>query len=129
MFIYTLVSGQLILYIGKTVNLERRRCKHRSKFNTTSSRHIPSYIDWEIKLLEECSTDASNLREQYWIDELKPFYNEVKAYNHLSQIERVKEYQATEEYKKKISTEEYRAYNREAQRKHQAKKRAAFGNK
>jgi excinuclease UvrABC nuclease subunit len=118
------MSGELVLYVGKTINLKNREYKHRHKqSNTTSSRYIPSYIDWEMALLEESSTDTSKVREQYWIDQLKPLYNEIKAYNPLSHLDRVKEYQATEKYKSKVSAEEYKVYNREAQRKHKAKKR------
>ena len=106
MHIYALMSGQLVLYVGKTADPKEREYMHRSKHNTSGSRHIPPYTDWNMKLLEKCSTELSKLREQYWMDQLKPLYNEKNA------------------YKKKISIEEYKAYNREAQKRHQAKKKA-----
>ena len=116
MHIYALMSGQLVLYVGRTVNPKQREYRHRSKGNHTSgSRHIPLYTDWNMKLLEECSTELSKLREQYWMDELKPLYNEVNAVNRLSNSERVRAYRATEEFKTKRN---------EAQRKNRAKKRA-----
>ena len=122
--VYALMSGQQCLYVGHTIQtLQQRIYKHRYISNTCGSKNIPADVAWTAKLLEKCSKDVSRVREQHWIDELKPLYNKVKAYNPLSQPERVKEYQASEEYKKKISTEEYKAYNREAQRKHRAKKR------
>ena len=76
MFIYGLYSGQLVLYIGKTiVSLKARATNHRSTCNKTSSRYIPPYIDWEIRLIEECQDAQGTLREQYWYDTLKPLYN------------------------------------------------------
>ena len=77
-----------------------------------------------MKLLEDCSTELSKLREQYWMDELKPLYNEMKAFNPLSKNERVRAYQATDAYKKLMNTEEFKARTRKARIKHRAKKRA-----
>ena len=116
--------GQLVLYVGQTIQtLRKREYKHRCKGNKTCSKYIPKDIDWEIKLLEECENDIATMREQYYYDTLKPFYNRCRPYNGLTQNERVKEYQQTEAYKQKIKTEEYKRYNREAQRKFQQKKR------
>jgi hypothetical protein len=74
--------------------------------------------------LEECPDDVMRIREQFWYDTLMPLYNELRPHNELTHIERVKEYQQSESYKQKLQTEEYKRYNREAQRKFQAKKRA-----
>ena len=79
MFIYGLYSGQLVLYVGKTnVSLKSREANHRTPSNKTSSRYIPPYIDWEIKLIEECKESDGALREQYWYDTLKPLYNRCR---------------------------------------------------
>ena len=40
-----------------------------------STKHIPDYIDWTIKLLEEVSEDQETIKEQYYYDLLKPLYN------------------------------------------------------
>ena len=124
MHIYALMSGQLVLYVGKAVDPRNREYQHRSKHNTTASRHIPSYTEWNMKLLEECPIDVSRLREQYWMDELKPLYNELNAVARQSKNERVKEYQASDAFKNKKNTEEYKARRRETQRKYRAEKKA-----
>jgi len=75
-FIYELVSGQLCLYIGRTSqSLKERERKHRRQDNTSSSRYIPEYTDWEMKLIEECDESVSPEREYYWYDIKKPLYN------------------------------------------------------
>jgi len=76
-FIYALVSGQLVLYVGQTKEccLKHREKGHRSKSNMCSTRHIPNYIDWTIQLLEEVSEDQETIKEQYYYDLLKPLYN------------------------------------------------------
>jgi hypothetical protein len=77
--IYALVSGQLVLYVGKTIRtLKRRETQHRSKGNNTYSRYIPDYIDWTIKLLETVPNDQARIKEQYYYDTLKPLYNQYK---------------------------------------------------
>lgn len=124
-YIYALMCEQLCLYVGSTVNLTIRENKHRSKkSNTCASRHIPEHITWVMTELEECPDDVMRIREQFWYDTLMPLYNELRPHNELTHIERVKEYQQSESYKQKLQTEEYKRYNREAQRKFQAKKRA-----
>ncbi len=68
--------GDLVLYVGKTIRkLNCRANMHRSRINNTHSRYIPDYMDWGIKLLEECSDEQAIKREQYWYDTLMPFYN------------------------------------------------------
>jgi hypothetical protein len=74
--IYALVSGQLVLYVGKTTKtLKQRESGHRCKSNASSSRYIPNYIDWTIKLLEEVADDQGVTKEQHYYDILKPLYN------------------------------------------------------
>jgi len=95
MFIYGLYSGQLVLYVGKTKStLKRRAIQHRSKYNDTSSKYIPPYIDWEIRLIEECEESNGALKEQYWFDTLKPLYNRCRPYQ--TRRETRMKYQQTE---------------------------------
>ena len=111
--IYALVSGQLILYVGKTtMTLRRREVNHRSASNDASSKHIPDYIDWTIKLLEEIPNDQSIIKEQYYFDTLKPLYNRCRPGQSIQEsqrqsnkkrmhliVERNKPYQQTDAYK------------------------------
>jgi len=76
MIIYALTSGALILYVGKTANLTKRRREHRCKKNHTSTAKIPDYIDWDIVELETCADADSPSRERHWYETLKPLYNE-----------------------------------------------------
>jgi len=73
--IYALVSGQLILYVGKTGNMKKREYTHRCKSNDCHSKYIPEYIDWTIRLLETVPDDQAITKEQYYYDTLKPLYN------------------------------------------------------
>ena len=77
--IYAIVSGKLILYVGKTKNLSRREGQHRCKSNDCSSKDIPEYIDWTITLLETVPDDQAIMKEQYYFDTLKPLYNSNRA--------------------------------------------------
>jgi hypothetical protein len=89
--IYALMSGQLVLYVGQTrSHLNKRRREHQCKTNTSSSREIPEHIEWEIQLLEECSSESSNARERYWYESLKPLYN--RAHPGLSRKETRQQY-------------------------------------
>lgn len=74
--IYALVSGQLVLYVGKTNStLKYRESKHRCKGNQCHSRYIPDYIDWTAKLLETVPNDQAGIKEKHYYDTLKPLYN------------------------------------------------------
>lgn len=111
--IYALVSGQLILYVGKTImTLKKRETNHRcKKCNTTKSRYIPDYIDWEIKLLEEVTNDQGVIKEQYYFDTLKPLYNyqrpggtNIQYKDSISRKETKKKYYLKKKSEKEIST-------------------------
>lgn len=74
--IYALISGELILYVGKTTNLKRRERFHRSRYlNSTGSKNIPKDTEWTMKLLETVSDEIGYLRERYYFDTLMPLYN------------------------------------------------------
>ena len=104
--IYALVSGKLVLYVGKTIqSLKQRECEHANKNNTTSSRHIPDYVDWTIKLLEEVTDDQSVLKEQYYYDTLKPLYNTYRPGNIEKQLRDSDSYRQ----KHRLEQQRYRA--------------------
>jgi predicted GIY-YIG superfamily endonuclease len=73
--IYALVSGQLVLYVGKTNDVNRREGEHRSKNEKTHSKYIPDYIDWTLRVLQTVPKDKEIVKEQYYYDTLKPLYN------------------------------------------------------
>jgi len=111
--IYALVSGQLILYVGKTnIKLKKRESNHRAKSNDCYSKYIPDYTDWVIILLEECFDENAIEREQYYYDTLNPLYN------HRRPGQTAREYQfkykRTEEYKER--QRELRDYKAEHER-------------
>jgi len=74
-YIYTLMTGQLVLYVGRTSDPTTRRQRHRRRQDTTGSAYIPDYIEWEMVIVEQCAKDVQIEREQYHYDTLKPLYN------------------------------------------------------
>lgn len=101
--IYALMSGQLVLYVGKTTQILKVRERNHRLGNGTSSKNIPYYIDWTMKLLEEVPDDQGVTKEQYYYDILKPLYNRCRP------GQSVKEYQSTDAFKQ--SLKKYREKN------------------
>ena len=88
-YIYALVSGELILYVGQTTRLKTREKMHRSiRYNNCGSKYIPDYIDWKLIKLEEVADDIVNIRERYYYDTLKPLYNRNRPNNDLVDMEK-----------------------------------------
>jgi hypothetical protein len=94
------------------MTLRRRETNHRSTGNDASSKHIPDYIDWTIKLLEEVTNDQGITKEQYYFDTLKPLYNRCRPGQSVQEsqkqsnkkrmhliVERNKPYQQSDAYK------------------------------
>jgi hypothetical protein len=110
MRIYALVYEGLILYVGKTTTSlkERLRC-HKKPSNPTTSRYIPTYMEYDIKLLEECSDEQGVEREQHWYDTLMPFYNNKRPGGISSEErkKRMRAFNASESHKR--SKMKYRA--------------------
>ena len=102
--IYALVSGQLVLYVGRTNNMKQRENYHRGAYNKCHSKYIPSYIDWNIKLLEEVQDNIGKIKEQYYYDTLKPLYNKCRP--NTTNKEAVKKYTNSnrETIRKKVKT-------------------------
>ena len=79
--VYGLFSDELCLYVGSTIlALEVREYIHRSKGNSCGSKNIPVDCEWDIRLLEECTSDMRRQREQFHYENLKPFYNQNNPY-------------------------------------------------
>lgn len=102
-YIYALVSGQLILYVGQTVNLKDRERHHRADYNDCASRYIPDYIDWTMKVLEVVENKEAKIKECHYYDILKPLYNEVRPILDKERKEKTR----------KICNVRYRVENRE----------------
>ena len=73
-YIYALVSDDLVLYVGKTKRLKRREREHRNG-SSRCSQYIQEYPDWIMKVLEETTGALGTEREQYFYDTLDPLYN------------------------------------------------------
>ena len=103
--VYALMSGQLCLYVGSTIqSLKKREYKH------TYRTDIPDYIEWTMVTLEECSDNIKRVREQFYYDTMHPLYNKVRPYNNMSHIDRVKDYQSRN--KEKVREDFKRWYER-----------------
>lgn len=93
-------------YIGSSRNIKQRWYDHKSPSRWKQCQNSPLYLDFQKYGLEnfkfEIVEETTNLheREQYFIDLLKPSYNNYRA-NGLD-VERWKKYQQTEEYKEII---------------------------
>jgi hypothetical protein len=72
------MSGQLVLYVGKTKDVKRREYEHRKENTQCSSRYIPDYMEWTMKVLEKTTDVLGTQREQYFYDTLKPLYNQCR---------------------------------------------------
>lgn len=125
-FIYALMSGQLVLYVGQTINKHIRERVHRNGKDTSSSKYIPEYTDWIMVVLEECDKSSARIKEQYYYDTLKPLYNRCRPGQTQREV-RHNWYIANKE-KAKEQSRRYREANREkhaeAQRRYIAKKKA-----
>jgi hypothetical protein len=81
-------------YIGSTMNFTRRKNHHKSLWSNPNSRNYNLKIyqtirdfggwdNWTMAPIEnlECETKIdARIREQFWIDELKPILNMANAY-------------------------------------------------
>ena len=111
MRIYALMSGQLVLYVGKTkISLKDRAYTHKNKGNTTCSKYIPKYIDWEIVLLDEVPDEEGLKWEQHYYDLLMPLYNYKRPGQ--TKKEYAKEWRKTEYAKEKHRIHQRARYHR-----------------
>lgn len=86
--IYRLFSESCTsFYVGSTSkDLKWRLSKHRNKSHEAPNRKIYNTIlknggfdAWKIECLEECDMASRNLREQHFIDTLRPDMNSVRV--------------------------------------------------
>lgn len=115
-------------YVGSTTNFAKRKNGHKSVcHNETSKNHHDKvyqtirehggWINWDMKPLEEfhCENKTQQvIREQYWIDRLKPEMNCYKAYQPLERTEYIKEYHQKNAEKISEYHKEYQLENAES---------------
>jgi hypothetical protein len=113
MKIYALVSDYLILYVGKTnTSLKQREASHRTPSNTTCSKDIPDYMDWEVVLVDEIPDDEATQWEQHYYDELMPLYNRYRPGQTDLEYNRTKGYAAQKAYNKRTGGAHARAWQK-----------------
>jgi len=79
--IVNLLDGKC--YVGSTANFSRREYQHRYRLERNKSEHVRLQNAWnkygrdafKFEPIEYCAPDQRIIREQYWIDQLKPAYN------------------------------------------------------
>lgn len=107
--IYKWTSASNKIYIGQSIDLERRKYSFlKAKFYTSEG----SYIDrarqkygsenFKYEILEECPIDLLDERETYWINYYES-YDRSKGYNLTSGGDGLKNYHHSELTKQKIS--------------------------
>ena len=84
--IYEWFEGDTTLYVGQSKQLNNRISNHRTYFNnpelskkeTQASLYdsLRQHQNPQIRIVEECSVDKLLEREQYYINKLKPLYND-----------------------------------------------------
>ena len=91
-------------YIGSSKDVKKRWANHKCPSKWNDNPNSPMYLDmrkygkdkFEFQVIAEVEIDKLKEREQYFIETLKPTYNQMNA-NGLD-VERYKKYQ--KEYKK-----------------------------
>ena len=121
--IYALVCEGLILYVGRTtLSLKDRAKAHRCRSNYTTSKYIPEWMGWEIRLLEEVPDNQAITKEQHYYDTLKPLYNYQRPGNTAEELSKTQRF--VERRKLQRNTDEGRAQRNEYQRAYRASKKA-----
>lgn len=110
------------IYIGHSTNIDYRRDKHEFSCSDINSKNYNKamYIfmrenggwdNWKISIIEvyPCNNlTEARIREQYWMDKLKPSLNKNRAYNPNSKINNRENIVKKKKKQKKFSIEEYK---------------------
>ena len=70
-------------YIGSSINIKQRFAGHKRQLRAGTHRNIPMQHSWNkhgeesfiFEILELCSLEDLRVREQYFMDTLKPQFN------------------------------------------------------
>ena len=124
-------------YVGSTTNFNKRKGNHKSKCNneTSNAYHFKVYQtirdnkgwdNWDMKPLEEfaCENKIQQIiREQYWIDKLKPEMNCKGAYREgKSESEKQKAYYEENKEHIKEHSKAYQEVNKDRIKEHKKTK-------
>lgn len=126
-FIYKLECEGLVLYVGRTKNINDRYRKHCTRKDTCGSSEIPHDMIWKMVILEECEDVVGTSREQYYYDTLKPLYNKCRPGQTRREYQRAHPEQKKESNRRyrEANREAYRAWSREGMRRYRAKNKDA----
>ena len=105
-------------YIGSSKNVKRRWNEHKCQSAWNKQPNNQMYLDmrkygvdkFEFQILEEVEIDKLKEKEQYFIETLKPTYNDRNANGW--DIERQKKYQKSDKYKDSQKKACSKYYNR-----------------
>lgn len=120
-------------YVGSTTNFNKRKGQHKANCNIETAEHHHykvyqtirdngGWINWEMKPLEEfpCENKTQQvIREQYWIDKLKPELNcrcsvwDKKEYLEATAEERKEYAKVYHQENKEVICERSRLYHEE----------------
>lgn len=75
-------------YIGSAIDIAARWQQHRNKAASSGNRQVIAKAlakygveNFEWKILEECNIEDLIVREQYWLDKIRPFADEHNGFN------------------------------------------------
>ena len=103
-------------YVGSSKNVKQRWAVHKCQSTWKNYPNIPMYIDmrkygtdkFEFEILEEAEIGQLKEKEQYFIEILKPTYNNYRAKG--LDIERYKEYKKSDKRKKNQKSSKCKHY-------------------
>ncbi len=112
-------------YIGSTVNTNRRRNDHRTRFNCNTKKCNDKFYDfirnnesdiknWNMEILEtfnDITLKELHIKEQTFLNELKPTLNKIKS-NTTKEEKRITMCEISQRYRKKYP-EKNKAYQEE----------------
>lgn len=79
--IINIITGKF--YIGQTIDFERRKREHMRNPPPGMQDDVDKYGSdvFKFEIVEECRREELNDKENYYITELEPAYNTIKAHN------------------------------------------------
>jgi len=77
--IYKILSPNERIYIGQSIDIEKRWYIHKGLYSNDDTKLIRSFKKYGVnnhkfEIIEECSKEFLNIKEKYWVN----FYNSIK---------------------------------------------------